>query len=1233
MKRTMSFILSLIMVIGIIASVPITVSAINLDDFKFELNADGASYTVVGNNKYMRGELSIPDTYKGLPVTHIGDYGFYGYTDITSIIISDNITSIGECAFSDCCFAESIVIGDNVKTIGNEAFYFCSDATSVVIGDSVQSIGDKAFMGCQGIQGVLSLPATLKKLGYSPFYCCYEVNSIEIPAENKYFSSVDGVLYDKKHTKILQYPIAKADTTYTVLDGVTTITENAFLCAQYVEEVVLPDSVTKIEGWAFSTCENLTYITIPKSLKDIGDAAFEHCEKLKSISLPNDCSLSEFCFTGCSSLESANIPESEYFIPEGVFANCVNLKKINIPKDTWRIWIDAFRNCKSLTSITIPVGIEMIGVGAFSGCENLKNVNFSGTREQWEEMEIFADNQPLLDAYYSNSAPATPKLSSVSCTTTGVKVSWGKAAGIDKYIVYRKTSKTGWSRLGTTTSTSFTDTKAKSGTTYYYTVKAQNDYGTSGYNKTGLKIKYIAAPVLKKVYNNGAGNVLSWGKVTGADGYYVYRKTPSSGWKKIATIKKGSTVSYTDKKVTYGSSYIYTVKAYSGKTASGHNTTGIKIIKKLPNVSITTKNVNGGKRVYLSSSVSGATIYFKTSKNGSYKKYTGDFGLTSTKTIYAYAVRASYYKSSTASKKIVVTKAKSPTISVANCVGGKKITLKTSTPNATLYYKTSKDGSYVKYTEPFVVSSTKTVYAKTYAKGYAASSVVNKKISVSKVSTPTLSSISVNNDSGNVSLKWKAVSGAQGYYIYRADELKTNYVLVAKVSGGSVTSFTDYTYVAGLKNTYKIRAYCSGKATSAYSNAKNVYTEAKDNEGTGIGPGIDGSDELIKSPLVAPEIVKDYEIPSDFKIGFICLHDENSTYDRNFMDAITKIVNTLGLERNQYIIKTNIPESNECYETAKDLAAQGCDIVFANSLGHEDFMIKAAKEYPNVEFCQVPGTKAHTEGVENFHNAYASVHEGRYLTGIVAGMKLNELIEIGAITADEAKMGYVGAFAYSEVISGYTAFYLGAKSVCPSVTMDVQFTGSWFDIYSERKAAEMLMANGCVLISQHSDSMGAPLACEAAGIPNVAYNYDTYKNCPETFMVSTGINWAPYFNYIIKAACTGSDIAADWCGGINEGSIVLSGLNPDAVADGTVEAIEEAIAGFKAGTLKVFDINSFTVNGETLDESYLADVDTDANFTPDTPVVSNGYYHESEYRSAPYFEVRIDGITLLNEIY
>ena len=377
---------------------------------------------------------------------------------------------------------------------------------------------------------------------------------------------------------------------------------------------------------------------------------------------------------------------------------------------------------------------------------------------------------------------------------------------------------------------------------------------------------------------------------------------------------------------------------------------------------------------------------------------------------------------------------------------------------------------------------------------------------------------------------------------------------------------------------------------------------------------------MSESPLPIPELKVDFELPADFKIGFICLHDESSTYDLNFINAILRYQEALGLTNEQVIIKRDIAETEACYEAARDLVGQGCNIIFANSFGHEDYILQAAKDFPEVQFCHATGTQAAGAGLDNFHNAFASIYQGRYLAGIAAGLKLNEMIADGKITADQAKMGYVGAWTYAEVISGLSSFYLGAKSVCPSVTMDVKFTGSWYDAPSEKNVAEALIADKCVLISQHADSMGAPGACEAAGVPNVSYNGSTYEACPETFIVSSAINWAPYYLFITKCYAEGTDIPANWCGGIAEGSVVLTGINLDVAAEGTVKAIEDAIAEFKAGTLNVFDTATFTVGGKTLTNE-------------DNANISDGYFHESEAISAPSFDLRIDGVKFLNEIY
>ena len=366
------------------------------------------------------------------------------------------------------------------------------------------------------------------------------------------------------------------------------------------------------------------------------------------------------------------------------------------------------------------------------------------------------------------------------------------------------------------------------------------------------------------------------------------------------------------------------------------------------------------------------------------------------------------------------------------------------------------------------------------------------------------------------------------------------------------------------------------------------------------------------------------------KIGYITIGDENEGYSANHLNGLKEAQAALGISDDQVLCKYNVPETEDAYEAAIDLAEQGCNIIFATSFGHESYVFQAAAEYPNIQFCHATGTKAHTEKLSNYHNAFASIYEGRYLAGVAAGMKLNEMIEAGEFTADQAKMGYVGAFTYAEVISGYTSFYLGAKSVCPTVTMDVTFTGSWYDEALEKEAANKLIAGGCKLISQHADSMGAPTACETAGVPNVSYNGSTQSACPNTFIVSSRIDWTPYYEMVIKAVQDGTSLDSDWTGTLKTGSVVLTDVNEKVAAKGTAEKIAEVTKQLEDGTLHVFDTSAFTVKGETL-TSYMADVDTDADNTGDTEAIKDGYFHESEFRAAPYFNVQIDGINLLDQ--
>ena len=363
------------------------------------------------------------------------------------------------------------------------------------------------------------------------------------------------------------------------------------------------------------------------------------------------------------------------------------------------------------------------------------------------------------------------------------------------------------------------------------------------------------------------------------------------------------------------------------------------------------------------------------------------------------------------------------------------------------------------------------------------------------------------------------------------------------------------------------------------------------------------------------------------KVGFIFLHDENSTYDLNFMNAAREACEGLGMVEGQdFFLKTGIPEGQECYDAACELVDAGCNIIFADSFGHESFLIQAAKEFPEVQFCHATGTQAHSAGVANYHNAFATIYEGRYLGGVAAGMKLNEMIESGKITADQAKVGYIGAFPYAEVISGFTSFFLGVRSICPSATMEVTFTNSWYDPTLEKEGAIKLINNGCVLLSEHADSMGAPTECEANGIPFVFYNGSAAEDCPNTFIVASRINWVAFLQVMIGRVAKGEDLNGDWTGNLSTGSVEMTAVNEQAAAPGTAEKLEEVKKGLIDGSIKVFDTKTFTVDGKEL-TSYLADVNDLGTFTPDTEVVIGGEFKESFYRSAPYFDLFIDGIT------
>ncbi|WP_333645807.1 BMP family ABC transporter substrate-binding protein [Lacrimispora sp.] len=404
---------------------------------------------------------------------------------------------------------------------------------------------------------------------------------------------------------------------------------------------------------------------------------------------------------------------------------------------------------------------------------------------------------------------------------------------------------------------------------------------------------------------------------------------------------------------------------------------------------------------------------------------------------------------------------------------------------------------------------------------------------------------------------------------------------------------------------------CSGSAGSGTTSDGGTTAEAKASEAATTAAGGETQAAGDLKP-VAKE---------DLKVGFIYIGDENEGYTAAHYKGAMDMKAALGLSDDQVIIKWNVPEDETAGDAAMDLADQGCNIIFANSFGHESYILEAAKEYPDVQFCHATGYQAALSGLSNMHNYFTNVYESRYVSGVVAGLKLNQMIEDGKVSKDAVKIGYVGAYPFAEVISGYTSFFLGVRSVCPEAVMEVKYTNSWSSFDLEKEAADALISNGCVLISQHADTTGAPTACEAAGVPSVGYNISMIATAPNTALTSAAIDWAPYVTYAVQSVIDGKSFETDWCQGYKEGANSITELNQAVIAPGTEEKVKEVESAIIAGTLHVFDTSTFTAGGQKLDTYKKDGIDVE--------YISDGYFHESVYGSAPAFDILIDGITTI----
>ena len=388
--------------------------------------------------------------------------------------------------------------------------------------------------------------------------------------------------------------------------------------------------------------------------------------------------------------------------------------------------------------------------------------------------------------------------------------------------------------------------------------------------------------------------------------------------------------------------------------------------------------------------------------------------------------------------------------------------------------------------------------------------------------------------------------------------------------------------------------------------------------------------EKTEAPVDGEQQQEETNAPA-LKIGAILVGDENEGYTFAHIDGIRKAAAACGIADDQIVWCYNIPENSECYDKCIECVEEGCGLIITNSYSHQDFTKQAAEENPDVEFVAMTGDSAMKSGLANFHNAFNMTFESRYVSGIVAGMKLKEMMDAGLVS--DPYIGYVGAYPYAEVVSGYTGFFLGIKSIVPTAHMDVQYTNSWFNQQEEAKAAEALMGRGCVIIGQHADSTGAPGAVQAAkdsgkNVYSVGYNVDMLKAAPTAALTSSTNDWSVYYTYLFNAFLNGETIKTDWSEGYETGAVAITALGPE-VAKGTAEAVAAAEAAIKDGSLHVFDTKTFTVGGQEVTSAFT--FDSDGDWTNDTNEgIVDGYYHESEYISAPSFALRIDGITELN---
>ena len=680
--------------------------------------------------------VTIPNS-----VISIGDWAFSGCTSLTGVIIPNSVVYLGHSAFYNCDSLTSVTIPDSVTSIGNSAFEYCSLLTSVRIPTSVTSIGDSAF-GSSGLTSV-TIPNSVTSIGDCAFGGCTSLKSVTIP------NSVTNIGWSA-------FGGCTSLTSVTIPNSVISIGGWAFGGCTSLKSVTIPDSVTIVPDGIFEGCNSLTSVTIPGSVTEIGDYAFSGCASLKNMTIPdNVTSIGAGIFEDCWNLISVTIPNSVTDIGEAAFCNCMGLKSVTIPDNVNSIGKSAFDGCSSLTSITIPnrmtiiddltfahctglkdvkipKSITYIGDSAFYICASLTDIYYDGTAEDWTKIAIEDGNTDLTNATLHCAAlaevPAAPTVRIGNSATSGKpQLTWRAVYGATSYRIYRSTAKgSGYSLLGTTTATSYTNTGAKAGTTYYYRVKACNDAGLSPYsNVVSGKVKSVtpkpAAPVVKIGHSASSGKpMLTWNAVSGATSYKVYRATSQNGtYSLLGTV---TATSYTNTGAKAGVTYYYKVKAVNSAGESAYS----NIVSGRATVTTLTMGHSSasGKPQLTWKAVSGAAsyrVYRSTAKNGAYTVINTTKALTYTNvgaalgTTYYYKVEALNAAGKSLGFSAVVEGKVAPVLAVGySSVSGKPQLTWKAVPGATeyqVYRSTQQNSGYSK-----INTTTATSYVNTGAK-------------------------------------------------------------------------------------------------------------------------------------------------------------------------------------------------------------------------------------------------------------------------------------------------------------------------------------------------------------------------------------------------------------------------------------------------------------------------------------------------------------------------------------